>query len=162
MFKGSLVGIYIAPKPTAAMEARSSITAHAGEGLEGDRYRQNTGTFSKKKGPDREVTLIEAEALDALQREAGIQLAPGETRRNLITRNVPLNHLVNQTFQVGAVVLRGLRLCEPCGHLENLTGKSLVGPLAHRGGLRAQVLTGGPLHVGDAIVPTEAAAAVRG
>ncbi len=82
-----------------------------------------------------------------------ITLAPNDARRNLLTRGVPLNHLVGKTFTVGTVVLRGIRLCEPCGHLEKLTCKGVEKGLAHRGGLRAQVVSGGVLEVGAAIVP---------
>jgi MOSC domain-containing protein YiiM len=64
---------------------------------------------------------------------------------------VPLNHLVGVTFAVGPVVLRGIRLCEPCGHLAKLTCKQVEKGLIHRGGLRAQVIDGGVLEVGSAI-----------
>jgi MOSC domain-containing protein YiiM len=125
--------------------------AIAGRGLVGDRYFLKEGTFSAKDGPDREVTLIEAEALEGLAREYQIELAPNQTRRNLLTRGVPLNHLVGKTFKVGNVILRGIRLCEPCGHLEKLTCKGVEKGLIHRGGLRAQIVEGGVLEVGAVV-----------
>ncbi len=88
-----------------------------------------------------------------MARECDITLPPWQTRRNLLTRKVPLNHLIGQEFAVGPVVLRGLRLCEPCGHLEKLTRVGVKAGLVHRGGLRAQVLTGGTLKVGAKIEP---------
>ena len=91
--------------------------------------------------------------LDGLAREYELTLQPAQTRRNLLTRGVPLNHLVGRTFAVGPVVLRGIRLCEPCGHLEGLTLKGVRAGLIHRGGLRAQILQGGLLQVGAAITP---------
>src|SRR6185312_4735262 len=96
-----------------------------------------------KDGPDREVTLIEEEALAGMAREYEVLLPPAQARRNLLTRGVPLNHLVGQTFRVGNVVLRGIRLCEPCGHLQKLTCKGVLKGLLHRGGLRAQIVQGG-------------------
>lgn len=159
MFQGELVGIYVAPKKTAMLEGMAQVEAVAGRGLAGDRYFRRDGTFSATDGPDREVTLIEREALEALRRDHGISLKDGESRRNLITRGVPLNHLVGVTFRVGAVVLRGLRLCEPCGHLERLTRKGVESGLAHRGGLRAQILQGGVLQIGAAIAPVATAEA---
>jgi MOSC domain-containing protein YiiM len=127
----------------------------AGQGLTGDRYGTQQGTFSKGRKPDTEVTLIELEALEALARETKIELEPGQARRNLVTRGVPLNHLVGRDFSVGEVVLRGHRLCEPCGHLEGLTVKGVKDGLCHRGGLRAQILQGGVLRVNDTIRPLE-------
>jgi MOSC domain-containing protein YiiM len=151
MEKGSVVSIHIADKPTApTIEVR---TAHAlpGRGLQGDRYFEKAGTFSGKDGPDRELTLIEIEALEALEQECHITLQPGAARRQIVTRGVALNHLVGREFQVGEVRLRGIRLCEPCDHLAGLTQPQVLGGLVHRGGLRAQVLSEGTIRTGDEI-----------
>jgi MOSC domain-containing protein YiiM len=153
MFQGELIGIYVATRKRDDLIALTEVEAVAGRGLVGDRYALKEGSFSAKEGADREVTLIEIEALEALGRECEIQLQPGQARRNLVTRGVPLNHLVGRDFTVGEAVLRGLRLCEPCTHLEALTQKGLVKGLCHRGGLRAQILRGGVVRVGDGIGP---------
>lgn len=150
-WQGSVVSIHIGEKsqPLNMVEA---VEARAGEGLVGDRYGVGAGTLSKKKGPDREITLVETEALDGLQREYEVALAPVETRRNVATRGVPLNHLVGKEFRVGEVVVKGIRLCEPCGHLQKLAGKEKVQEgLKHRGGLRAQIIKSGVIRVGDVI-----------
>jgi MOSC domain-containing protein YiiM len=132
------------------MQGVAEITAIAGLGLEGDRYAAKMGSFSKKDKPGRQITLVEAEAIEALERELGLVLAPGETRRNLVTRGVALNHLVGRDFSVGGVRLRGHELCEPCGDLARMTGKPAILPgLIHRGGLRAEILEGGLIRVGD-------------
>jgi MOSC domain-containing protein YiiM len=133
--------------------AREQAVAIPGVGLEGDRYALKQGTFFKPE-PDFELTLIEAEAIEALRRDYNVELAPGEARRNIVTRGVSLNHLVGREFRVGTVLVRGIRLCEPCEHLQKLTGKQLIKGLLHRGGLRAQILTEGIVHVGDAVTPT--------
>jgi MOSC domain-containing protein YiiM len=148
MFNGQLVSIFVSPHKGKDLQPIAKTEAVAGRGLVGDRYFLKEGTFSAKDGPDREVTLIEAEALEGLAREYEISLQPFQARRNLLTRGVPLNHLVGKTFTVGPVVLRGIRLCEPCGHLEKLTYSGVEKGLKHRGGLRAQIVTGGPLEVG--------------
>ncbi len=93
--------------------------------------------------------MIEAEAIEALKRDYNFELAPGEARRNLVTRGVALNHLVGRDFQIGEVKIRGIRLCEPCDHLQRLTGREVIKGLLHRGGLRAQILTQGTIRVGD-------------
>ena len=150
MFRGTLVSIHVAPEQTLPMQQLAEVKAVPRCGLEGDRYYSGTGTFSKSPGAGRDVTLIEIEAVEAL-RERNILLDAGEARRNLVTRGVPLNHLVGRTFQVGEVRLRGIRLCEPCSHLEGLTRRGVLRELVHRGGLRADILNGGTIRVGDAI-----------
>src|SRR5436190_15004686 len=117
MIHGQLLGIFIAKRKGTDLEGLDRVEAVAGRGLVGDRYFLKEGTYSAKSGPDREVTLIEAEALEGLTREYELTLQPYQTRRNLLTRQVPLNHLVGLTFTIGPVILRGIRLCEPCGHL---------------------------------------------
>lgn len=151
MSVGQVVSIYIAPHAAAPMVSLGSVSAMPGRGLEGDRYFHRAGTFSERLGPDAEITLIETEALTALAREHDIVVAPSDCRRNVLTRGISLNDLVDCEFTVGAVTLRGLRLCEPCAHLEKLTQPGILAGLTHRGGLRAQILTIGKIKVGDAI-----------
>jgi MOSC domain-containing protein YiiM len=157
MFEGQLEAIYIGPEKRADLRMVSQVEAVPGKGLDGDRYAHQQGTFSKPGSIDREVTLIEIEAIEALKGESELTLEPGQARRNLVTRGVPLNHLVGQEFKIGEVVLRGIRLCEPCGHLESLTIKGVKDGLCHRGGLRAQIVHGGIIRAGDAIRPQASA-----
>ena len=97
------------------------------------------------------MTLIEAEAIEAIAREANIALPPGASRRNIVTRGVPLNHLVGRRFRVGDVILEATRLCEPCAHLQSLTKPGVLKGLVHRAGLNADVLNDGEIAVGDAV-----------
>lgn len=151
MFQGQLLAIFITSAAGQPLQSVSEAHAIPGSGLEGDRYFLGTGLYSDQPGPDREVTLIEIEALQALNQEEGIELAPADTRRNLLTQGVPLNHLVGKEFRVGAVTLRGVRLCEPCGYLARLTRPEVSPALIHRGGLRAQVVNSGTIRIGDSI-----------
>ncbi|MGA9801034.1 MAG: MOSC domain-containing protein [Terriglobales bacterium] len=150
MNTGIIESIYIAPAATAPTRAVQEVLAIPGVGLEGDRYALRQGTFFKPE-PDFELTLIEAEAIEALKREYNVELAPGEARRNLVTRGVALNHLVGRDFQIGEVKIHGIRLCEPCDHLQRLTGRQVIKGLRHRGGLRAQILSQGSIRVGDSL-----------
>jgi MOSC domain-containing protein YiiM len=159
-FQGRLDGIYIGERKCEELQGVEEVEAIAGRGLLGDRYCRDEGTFSKPGSPDREVTLIESEALEGMAQQTDLRLKPHEARRNLVTRGVPLNHLVGKEFLVGSVVLRGIRLCEPCGHLESLTVKGVEKGLCHRGGLRAQIVQGGVLHAGDVVRPSESKAPV--
>ena len=134
------------------MEKVDEVKAITGQGLEGDRYFTSSGTFSKKKWyPGRNITLIEAEAIEAANATDDVELDYGEPRRNVVTRGVPLNHLVDKEFTVGDVRLRGIKLCEPCGHLEGLTRPGVKDALIHRGGLRAEIIGEGMIHAGDAV-----------
>jgi MOSC domain-containing protein YiiM len=133
------------------MKSVTAAQAVAGRGLDGDRYYSKLGTYSNDAGSGRDVTLIEVEAIEALKREYKIELEPRQSRRNIVTRGVALNHLVEREFRIGDVVLRGTRLCEPCAHMERLTVKGAMRGLIHRGGLRAEIVKGGPIRVGDAI-----------
>ena len=150
-----VVSLHIAEHAAAPMQSVATVTAVAGRGLEGDRYCEQTGTYSNLPGTGREVTLIESEAVVALAREYDIQLPPGLARRNIVTRGIALNHLVGKTFSVGAAVLRGMRLCEPCLHMERLAVKGAAHGLIHRGGLRAAIVSGGEIRVGEGIFPSE-------
>jgi MOSC domain-containing protein YiiM len=147
---GTVESIYVASAAQGPMQAVGQVVAIPGAGLEGDRYALKLGTFYKPE-PDYELTLIEAEAIEALRRDYQVELAAGDARRNIVTRNVPLNHLVGKEFAIGDVRIRGIRLCEPCDHLQNVTGKPVLKGLLHRGGLRAQILTPGTIRVGDVV-----------
>jgi MOSC domain-containing protein YiiM len=149
--EGTVVSLYIAAAAAAAMKSVEEARAVSGKGLAGDRYFNRIGTFSDQPGTGRDLTLIEVEAFEALQRDYEIELDPGQARRNVVTRGVPLNHLVGIEFIVGGLTLRGTRLCEPCSHLEKLTHKGTMRGLIHRGGLRADIVTDGAIRVGDTI-----------
>ena len=147
MFEGEVISINLAPSARAPMVSVDAARAVPGKGLEGDRYFVRQGTFYKPQ-PDRELTLIEAEAIEAFRSNSDVEFALGDSRRNVVTRGVPLNHLVGKEFWIGEVKVRGLRLCEPCSHLQKLTTEKVLPGLVHRGGLRAQILTEGTIRVG--------------
>jgi MOSC domain-containing protein YiiM len=149
MWKGRVVSLHVCATAGAPVRSVREVRAVAGKGLEGDRYYRQSGTFSSEPGPGRDVTLIEIEAIEALRRDYGVELGPGESRRNIVTAGVALNHLVGTQFKVGDVVLHGARFCEPCAHLERLTAKGVQRGLIHRGGLRAEIVSGGTIRVGD-------------
>jgi len=141
---GRVLAIHTAPSAGASMETHDAIEAIAGRGLAGDRYCEAVGSYSGQRRPDHEraITLIEAETLDAVRAEHGIDLPSDRTRRNIVTRGIALNDLVGVTFRVGEVTLRGVDLAHPCAYLEGLTQPGVLGALKNRGGVRAEILTG--------------------
>jgi MOSC domain-containing protein YiiM len=153
---GSVEHIHIADATGCPVRTLDSVEAVAGVGLAGDRNHREEGDWS----PGRDLTLIEAEEVEALARNHGIQLAPGESRRNITTRGVRLNDLVGKEFWVGDVLVLGVELCEPCEYLQGLVGKPILKPLTHRAGIRADILTRGRISVGDPVRVKTVTAAV--
>ncbi|MDP3416702.1 MAG: MOSC domain-containing protein [Falsiroseomonas sp.] len=150
---GRLIAAYIAEQASMEMEELPEARMIEGVGIEGDRYATGRGTYSYKPHEDRQCTLIEMETLDALRRDHGLTLEPHESRRNLTTQGVPLNHLVGRHFRVGEVVLFGGRLNVPCKYLDDLLGRPLFNPLLNRSGLNCRIIKGGTIRPGDAIEP---------
>lgn len=155
---GEIIAIYTTSAISAPMRSVTNVHAVPGRGLEGDRkYNKGEMAAHGSKAAGVQLTLIESEAIEALTRETAIEFQHSESRRNLITRGVALNHLVGKEFNIGEVRVLGIRLCEPCEHLEKLTRPGVLKGLIHRGGLRGQILTEGTIRVGDAITFVKAA-----
>lgn len=149
---GTIKRIHIAPEQGAPPQRVKAVEAVAQQGLRGDRYFRGEGTFANREGCD--VTFIEIETLEAVERDYGISLDPGVHRRNITTSGVSLNHLVNKQFYAGEALCEGIELCEPCAYLEqHLEKKGTQKALVHRGGLRATILEGGKITSGSNIRP---------
>ena len=146
MFEGTVVSINITPIAEGPMRSVDEVRAFPGRGLEGDRYFDHP-----EADPRRELTLVEVEAIEAFRADCKIDFRLDGTRRNVVTRGVPLNHLVGKEFWIGEVKARGLQLCEPCATLQRLSHPKVLPGLVHRGGLRAQILSEGTIRVGEAI-----------
>lgn len=156
MLEGKVEAIYIAPERGEPIIGVDQAYLVPGLGIQGDRYCVHQGETSKENRPDRQLTLIESEAIEAINQDAGIQISPPDTRRNIITRGIRLNELVGRVFFVGTAQIHGIRLCEPCDYLASRTDKRILTAMAHRGGLRAEILSEGIIHQNDAItVPDE-------
>ena len=133
--------IHLGAPQVAELWTVEAVRAVAGKGLEGDRHFHEEGA-----SPGQALTLVEAEVVE----EVG--LAPGETRRQLTVRGVKLNDLVGKRFRVGDVECFGVELCEPCLHLEQLTRPGMIKALVHRAGINADIVSGGTIRVGDAVI----------
>jgi MOSC domain-containing protein YiiM len=151
--RGVVESIHIAEVEGGPLQPLAEATLVPGRGILGDRYAARGDLH-----PKQEVTLVAAEQIEAFAAASGLPLAPHETRRNLVTRGIALNELVGRDFRVGAATLRGIQLCEPCRPLgarlaagTALEPADVVTGLLHRAGLRARILAGGTVRVGDAI-----------
>ena len=151
MQQGKIEAIYITATKGETMQSVRQVQAVQGHGLAGDRYFLEPGITSENRKPDQQITLIEVEAVEALAKEQGIEISPAEIRRNLVLRGIELNGLVDKKFKLGEVLLRGMRLCEPCQYLAKKTQPEVLPGLLHRGGLRAEILNDGVIRVGDTL-----------
>jgi hypothetical protein len=150
--RGTVAGLALAPAAEAPMHLVTTARARSGQGLDGDRYAVGRGTFSPRgrSRPGYDLTLIAEEVLDDLA-AAGRSIGFEATRRNVLTRGIDVNALVGRTFRIADVPCAGQRLCEPCAHLERLSGPGVLRPLVNRGGLRVDLLGDGEIRVGDEI-----------
>jgi MOSC domain-containing protein YiiM len=129
------------------MSSLTSAEALPGVGLAGDRYAE----AKNRRGPDYEVTLIESENIEGFTRATGRSLAPEMPRRNIVTAGVRLNDLVGRHFSVGHAVFEGLELCEPCSLFAKRTYSEVLVFFRGKGGLRARIVSGGLVKIGDPI-----------
>jgi MOSC domain-containing protein YiiM len=150
-WQGSISGIFVAPQSAANMVSIPEVRALADRGLEGDRFLRDS--WDAVKRADKAVSLIEEEVLQLAAAELGKESIAHLTRRNLVTRGVPLVELLHREFTIGDVRMRGIRLFEPCGHLVKVTGMpDIFKALHHRSGLKAAILTDGTIRCGDPVV----------
>ncbi|MGB6330002.1 MAG: MOSC domain-containing protein, partial [Halarcobacter sp.] len=119
-----------------------------------DRYYNQEGTFSNKGKiePDRDVTLIEIEKIEEFNKSFNQNISCEDFRRNIVVSNCDLNSLVGKEFQIGNVVLKGIRLCEPCKYLEKrVKSENFLKGMVHKAGLRAQIIKGGNIDISSQV-----------
>lgn len=139
--------IFVAESRGKPMKSVQSVDAVTGQGLAGDRYCK----ASVRRGPDYQVSLIESEAMEAFTKELGLAMKPDMPRRNVVTSGIRLNELLGKRFRVGGVLLEGLELCEPCSLFAKRTYPQVLTFFKGRGGLRARIVEGGTMRVGDRV-----------
>lgn len=147
---GKIVNLLISKDVKSPMQKVNQIVLEEGKGIYGDRYYYQKGTFSNKGEiePDRDVTLIEIENIDAFNTEFNEDFKAEDFRRNIVVSNCDLNSLIGKEFQIGRVVLKGIRLCEPCNYLSTkLNNKNLLTGLNKKAGLRAEIIKGGSIEM---------------
>lgn len=143
----TVVHIFVASKRGTPMSAEQSVEALTESGLTGDRYSEATN----RRSPDYQVTFIELENIEAFTQATGLPLIPDMPRRNIITKGIRLNGLCGKRFKVGRARFEGLELCEPCNLFAKRTHREVLQFFVGKGGLRARIVSGGEIRVGDAI-----------
>jgi MOSC domain-containing protein YiiM len=114
-----------------------------GEGLEGN----------ADQGGRRQVTLIEAEVWDALAREFGHPIDPRARRANLMIRGIGLKETRGRLLSIGPCVIRILGETRPCEIMDEAVPglRNALSP-DWRAGAYGEVLEGGSIALGDAVM----------
>jgi MOSC domain-containing protein YiiM len=147
---GKVDALFITAAGGEPMQAVAEVMAVAGRGLEGDRYANRRGYWTDVD--ECQVTLIQAEDLDAITAGTDIDVTAGEHRRNIVTRGVDLRALAGWRFRVGEAVFRYDRPRPPCRYIEGITQPGMTRALAaRRGGICARVVESGIIRVGDTL-----------
>lgn len=149
---GTLLAIHITAHEGGDLLAPDSATLETSRGIVGDRYYGGEVHCN--------VTLVQEEFILDTTAELGCEYQPGITRRNLTVRGIDLNALIGQRFRVGETLLEGTELCEPCGQMNRTIAPGARDLLKERCGIRATVLQGGSIAVGDTITLVEAPASI--
>lgn len=125
-------------------EEKQSITCVAGKGIEGDRF------FDYKKDYKGQITFFNWSIYENVKKEI-IQgdLNPGAFRRNVLTQGVELNDLIGKRFTLGGLEFTGSAECSPCYWMDEACAPGTHEFLKGNGGLRAKIIQGGELHVGE-------------
>jgi MOSC domain-containing protein YiiM len=154
----TVLGLFIASGIGERMQARMVVQALAGRGLEGDRYALDRGTYSRApRQVIRHVSLIGREAMELanadLRRNGLVPFEPDETRRNILVEGIDVYTLLGLEFRIAAVRLRGTDVTRPCPVPSAVAGKTGFKEAYHnRGGILAEILSDGPIAIGDALV----------
>lgn len=128
------------------MEVKQSVEVFANKGILQDRY------FNEINEKDTQITLIESENVEYINKSMGINFLDIDFRRNIITKGIKLNQLVGKKIKVGQVTMKVHRLCDPCRYLQDLLNqKNLIKTLLNKGGLRCELLTNGKISINDNI-----------
>jgi MOSC domain-containing protein YiiM len=124
----------------------NSIELVANKGIVGDRY------FNDFSDPLSQLTLIESENIDYYNTKYNSKIDYLDFRRNIITKGIKLNDLVNQKILIGKVEIEVIDLCRPCRFLQDKLEKdNIIKEFLRRGGLRCRILRSGSVKVGDFI-----------
>jgi MOSC domain-containing protein YiiM len=150
--RGLVEAIWIRAESNGTPQSLERASLEAGHGIVGDRHWK-AGVDAGGNPPGRALTLIEAEAIEGLREDTGIVIGAQQSGRNVVTRGIALNDLVGKRFRVGDVECEGVELCHPCRTFERRTVQGVLKGMTNRGGLNADIVSGGEIAVGDEVTP---------
>ena len=138
-----IISIHVVRKQNAAAESCNHVTVHSNFGIVGD-YRSDKFQIGQ-------ITLVEAEIIDAMSRELGYDIPDGASRRQIMVKGITLNELIGQNLRMGKILVRVEDKCNPCKNMETRIGPGAKDAMNGKGGIRCRIIEGGELHVGDKI-----------
>lgn len=143
---GQVVWLGIRPRRREPVRAVETAEFDAAGGVIGDRYARVAGA--------RQVTLIQAEHLDAIASHLGrLSVVPADLRRNVVTRGLNLLALKEKRFRIGSAILETTGECHPCSRMEEILGTGGYNAVRGLGGITARIVEGGTVNVGDTLSP---------
>ena len=142
---GRVMWIGLRPARREAVVMVTTATLVQDIGLAGDHFRGRPESA-------RQITLIETEDLAAIASYLGRErIAPEDLRRNILVSGINLIALKGRRFRLGGAVLESTGECHPCSRMEEVLGIGGYNAVRGHGGITARVISGGDLHIGDAI-----------
>lgn len=141
--------LFLASGSQQTQQAVTSLQLHANQGIIGDRYYDQIA--------ENNITFIEYENIAVINEVYQQNYSIEVSRRNVITKNVSLNHLVGRQFQIGEVHFIGTELCQPCRLIseqlanDTITPKQIMTSMLNKGGIRAKILNNGIINIGESI-----------
>ncbi len=138
-----IISIHIVVKKGEVAEPRNHVTVRSNFGIVDD-YRSEEFQIGQ-------ITLIEAESIDAMSHELGYDIPDGASRRQIMVKGIKLNELIGQYLRIGQILVRVEDKCDPCRNMEKKIGLGAKNAMNDKGGIRCRIIEGGDLHVNDKI-----------
>jgi MOSC domain-containing protein YiiM len=151
---GKVASLHLHPQePGAILTAVQCIDLVEGKGIQGNpRY---FGRVSKSSGKPsrRQVSLIEREQIAEHAATLGLEtIPPGAVRSNIETIGIDLISLIGCEVQIGDAVLLFYAPRDPCEKMDAICQGLREQMMSNRQGVLAEVVRGGRVQVGDAVV----------
>ena len=138
--------IGIAKNNSQVIQEVKEINLASGKGIVGDRH------FNEHNDPYNQLTLIESENIDYYNKEFQLNIPYLSFRRNIVTKGIKLNDLIDKKILIGQIKVKGINLCKPCKHLEQtLEQNNIIKEFLRKGGLRCEILNSGKISINDKI-----------
>ena len=124
----------------------NEISLIADKGIVGDRH------FRDYNDPFNQLSIIESQNIDEYNLKYKSNIPYLKFRRNIITKGIKLNDLVEKRIKIGSIELEVIDLCRPCRHLsEKLNRNDVIKEFLRKGGIRCRIINDGKLYLGDKI-----------
>jgi MOSC domain-containing protein YiiM len=138
-----ITSIHVVRKRNDIAESCDHVTVRSNFGIVGD-YRSDKFQIGQ-------ITLIEAEAVDALSCKLGYEIPAGASRRQITVKGIELNELIGQNLRIGQILARVEEKCKPCKNMETKIGPGAKDAMNDKGGIRCRIIKGGEFHIGDKV-----------